>query len=50
MIIHYNENKGGVEHTDHLALSFTTQKKTNTWSMVLFFNVLDTGGIAAFII
>lgn len=50
MILHYNEKKGGVDNMDHLVSIFTCRRKTNRWPMVLFYNMLDVAGVAAFVI
>ena len=35
---------------DHLTTIFSCRRKPNRWPMVLFFNMLDVAGVAAFII
>ena len=49
-ILHYNTTKSGVDNTDHLATVHMSRHKTSRWPMSLFFNMLDIGGIAAFIV
>ena len=49
-ILHYNEKKRGVDNMDHLASIFTCRRKTNRWPMVLFYNMLDVAGVAAFVV
>ena len=39
-----------VDNMDHLTTIFSCRRKTNCWPMVLFFNMLDVAGAAAFII
>ena len=39
-----------VYNMDHLTTIFSCRRKTNWWPMVLFFNMLDVAGVAAFII
>ena len=39
-----------VDNMDHLTTIFSCRRKTNRWPMVLFFNMLDVVGVAAFII
>ena len=39
-----------VDNMDHLTTIFSCRRKTNRWPMVLFFNMLDVAGVAAFII
>ena len=37
-----------VDNMDHLTIIFSCRRKTNRWPMVLFFNMLDVAGVAAF--
>lgn len=50
IVLHYNANKSGVDNMDHLATIFSCKRKTNRWPMVLFYNMLDVAGVAAFVI
>ena len=50
IIHHYNSTKSGVDNMDHLACIYSCKRKTNRWPMVLFYNILDTAGIASFVI
>ncbi len=50
MTMHYNATKGGVDNLDHMARYYTVKRKTNRWPLVVFYNMIDMGGIAAFII
>ena len=50
IILHYNSKKRDVDNMDHLATLLTFKRKINRWSMVLFFNMLDVAGVAAFMI
>lgn len=47
-ILDYNEHKGGVDTFDQLLRGYTTNRKSNRWPMVLFYNMLDVGAFAAF--
>jgi hypothetical protein len=49
-ILHYNATKSGVENMDHLATLFTARRKTNRWPLVLFLNMTDVAGIAAYLV
>ncbi|KAK7120984.1 hypothetical protein R3I94_020836 [Phoxinus phoxinus] len=40
-IILHNKTKGGVDNLDKIFATFTCQRKTNCWHMVIFFNMLD---------
>lgn len=48
IILHYNKTKGAVDTTDKLAKEYTTHRKSNRWPMVIFFHLLDIGGINAY--
>ena len=50
IILHYNDTKSGVDSLDHSATMHTSHCMINRWPMVLFFNMIDVAGIAAFII
>lgn len=50
IISHYNETKGGVDNLDHLCSMFSVKRKTRRWPLVVFFNMLDVSGVAAFVI
>ena len=50
IVLHYNKTKSGVDNMDHLATIFSCKRKTNRWPMVLFYNMLDVAGVAAFVI
>ena len=46
----YNATKGGVDIMDQMAHACTTKRKTKRWPMVLFYNCLDLGTVAARVI
>jgi len=50
IITHYNQTKSGMDNLDHLAGLFSVTLKTRRWPLVLFFNILDVGAIASFVI
>lgn len=50
VILHYNSTKGGVDNMDKTATSYSCRRKNNRWPMALFFNVLDIGALAAYVI
>ena len=39
-----------VDNMDHLTMIFSCRRKNNRWPMVLFYNMLDVAGVAAFVI
>ena len=48
IVKYYNATKGGVDTFDQMAHRFTCKRKTNRWPLVIFMNMLDAAGIAAF--
>ena len=49
IVVYYNKTKGGVDTLDQMAHAFSTKRKTKRWPLVIFFNMLDVAGIAAYI-
>lgn len=41
IILDYNKNKGGVENLDKLTATYTCQRMTKRWPVVVFYNILD---------
>ena len=50
VVTYYNETKAGVDTLDQMTHAYTTKPKTKRWPVVMFFNMLDISGIAAFIL
>lgn len=50
MITFYNKYKSGVDTMDQMVTRYTTHRRTARWPLALFFNVLDVGALAAYII
>ena len=50
IVLHYNNTKSSADNMDHLATIFSCRRKSNPWPMVLFYNMLDVAGVAAFVI
>jgi hypothetical protein len=48
IILEYNRTKGGVDNLDRLIRAATTKRKSNRWPMVVFFDILDVGAVAAY--
>lgn len=46
-ILHYTKTKGAVDTIDKLAKDCTTQRKSNRWPMVIFFQQLEIDGFKA---
>lgn len=50
IILYYNKTKGAVDTMDKMLSQYTTKRKTNRWPLAMFFNIIDTAGLAAYII
>ncbi|XP_052423852.1 titin homolog isoform X1 [Carassius gibelio] len=50
IILDYNHTKGGVDNLDKLVGTYTCQRKTARWPMVIFFNMLDVSAYNAFVL
>ena len=50
IILDYNKNKGGVDNLDKLSATYTCQRMTRRWPMVVFYNILDVSAYNAFVL
>lgn len=50
IILHYNECKSGVDNMDKLVDTFSCKRKTDRWSMTVFFNMIDVAGVGVLVI
>jgi hypothetical protein len=50
IILDYNNFKGGVDTMDHLATNYSCIRNNIRWPMTLFFNMLDVGAIASYVL
>ena len=46
----YNKNEGGVDNLDKLTATYTCQRMTRRWPMVVFDNILDVPACNAFVL
>lgn len=46
----YNSTKGGVDTMDLMAHTVSCKRQTKRWPMVMFYNILDVGSIAASVV
>jgi hypothetical protein len=46
----YNQGNGGVDSHDQKCSSYTTTRKTNRWPMRLFYGMIDSAALNAFVI
>ena len=47
--IFYNQEKGGVDSHDQMRSLYTTARKTNRWPMRLFYGIIDSAALNAFL-
>ncbi|XP_036006053.1 piggyBac transposable element-derived protein 4-like [Fundulus heteroclitus] len=50
MILDYNATKGGVDNLDKVTRSYSTERMTARWPLVIFYNMIDVSAYNAFII
>ncbi|KAL7870844.1 hypothetical protein SRHO_G00083410 [Serrasalmus rhombeus] len=50
IILDYNKNKGGVDNLDKMTATYTCQRMTRRWPMVVFYNILDVSAYNAFVL
>ncbi|XP_052463478.1 piggyBac transposable element-derived protein 4-like [Carassius gibelio] len=50
IILDYNQTKGGVDNLDKVVATYTCQRKTARWPMVIFFNMLDVSAYNSFVL
>lgn len=50
IILEYNQTKGGVDNLDKVTGTYTCQRRTARWPMVVFHNILDVSAYNAFVL
>ncbi|CAM4802175.1 unnamed protein product [Rotaria magnacalcarata] len=50
IVLYYNDTKGGVDRMHQMIQTYSCKRKTKRWPMTFFFNLIDVGGIAAFVV
>ncbi|XP_067253523.1 piggyBac transposable element-derived protein 4-like [Chanodichthys erythropterus] len=50
IILDYNQTKGGVDLLDKVVATYTCQRMTRHWPMVIFFNMLDVSAYNSFVL
>ena len=50
MIMYYNKYKTGVDKMDQTVSRYTLHRRTQRWPLAMFFNILDVGALAAYLI
>ena len=47
--VFYNHEKGGVDSHDQMYSLYTTVRKTNSWPVRLFYGIIDSAALNAFV-
>ncbi|XP_037530523.1 piggyBac transposable element-derived protein 4-like [Nematolebias whitei] len=50
MILDYNSTKGGVDNLDKVTATYSCQRKTARWPLVVFYNILDVSAYNAYVL
>ena len=48
--VFYNHEKGGVDSDDQMCAQYTTARKTNRWPMRVFYGIVDSSALNAYVI
>ena len=49
IILHYNQTKGAEDTVDQMCHTYSVQRKTRRWPLAYFMNLLNLGGLNAYI-
>ncbi|KRZ41382.1 hypothetical protein T4C_6009, partial [Trichinella pseudospiralis] len=50
IILHYNNTKGGVDNLDKMASTYSCQRMTARWPLVIFYNIIDVSAYNAYVL
>ncbi|KRZ08871.1 PiggyBac transposable element-derived protein 4 [Trichinella zimbabwensis] len=50
IILHYNNTKGGVDNLDKMTSTYSCQRKTVRWPLVIFYNIIDVSAYNAYVL
>ncbi|KAI3351310.1 hypothetical protein L3Q82_005847 [Scortum barcoo] len=50
MILDYNSTKGGADNLDKVTATYSCQRKTARWSLVIFYNTVDVSAYNAYVL
>nr|XP_046255654.1 piggyBac transposable element-derived protein 4-like [Scatophagus argus] len=50
MILDYNSTKGGVDNLDKVTATYSCQRKTACWPLVIFYNIVDVSAYNAYVL
>lgn len=50
MILDYNATKGGVDNLDKVTATYSCQRKTARWPLVVFYNIVDVSAYNAYVL
>jgi len=48
--VFYNQENGGVDSHDQMCSLYTTARKTNRWPIRIFYGIIDSAALNAFVI
>ncbi|XP_021162792.2 piggyBac transposable element-derived protein 3 isoform X1 [Fundulus heteroclitus] len=50
MILDYNSTKGGVDNLDKVTATYSCQRRTARWPLVIFYNIVDVSAYNAYVL
>ncbi|KRY51705.1 PiggyBac transposable element-derived protein 4 [Trichinella britovi] len=50
IILHYNSPKGGVDNLDKMTSTYSCQRMTARWPLVIFYNTIDVSAYNAYVL
>ncbi|KRX59338.1 PiggyBac transposable element-derived protein 4 [Trichinella sp. T9] len=50
IILHYNNTKGGVDNLDKMTSTYSCQRMTARWPLVIFYNIIDVSAYNAYVL
>ena len=50
IILDYNSTKGGVDNLDKVTATYSCQRMTACWSLVIFYNIVDVSAYNAYVL
>ncbi|XP_014853421.1 PREDICTED: piggyBac transposable element-derived protein 3-like [Poecilia mexicana] len=50
MILDYNSTKGGVDNLDKVTATYSCQRKSTRWPLVVFYNIVDVSAYNAYVL
>ncbi|KAL1232358.1 PiggyBac transposable element-derived protein [Trichinella spiralis] len=50
IILHYNNTKGGVDNLDKMTSTYSCQRMSARWPLVIFYNIIDVSAYNAYVL